>query len=74
MERNPLSSELFHVNDCERSGVPRRSYVFVAEEQILQKLRASPLRGEHGFVRKDYSLHARSRLVQTGSFGVAQHW
>ena len=45
MERDPLSSELFHVNDYERSGVPRRSYVFVAEEQILQKLRASPLRG-----------------------------
>ena len=45
MERDPLSSELFHVNNCERSGVPRRSYVFVAEERILQKLRASPLRG-----------------------------
>ena len=46
MERDPLSSEPFHVNDYERSGVPRRSYVFVAEEQILQKLRASPPRGQ----------------------------
>ena len=25
MERDPLSSELFHVNDYERSGMPRRS-------------------------------------------------